>query len=195
MPDGDIYESSVDGLIASQAVTNVHHSVQIGTDGTGDPRVAVASIWATFFQTAFLNCVVDDYLLTITRTRRLFPTQTQSFVTNVALNGNVVGDPLPTNQCAILRQYGTLTVRKGVGHVKMPGVDDVFVDEGRVNASYVGLAEIFGNVFEVDQTHAASGFVFRSCVLGTDNVARQIQATKMTGRIKQIRSRTIGVGD
>jgi hypothetical protein len=195
MPAGDIYEMAVDQQFANQQISNIHHFIQIGVDGLGDGREGLATVWVSEFEPPYLNLISSQVDVLQTRIRRLFPTQTQQSFDSRNVPGNVVGNPLPTNQCSILREYAIPDGRKGVGHVKIPGVDNVFVNEGRVNGSYVGIAEIFGNVFEVDQTVPIQGWVFRACVLGTDDVARQIQRTRMTSRIKQIRSRTVGVGD
>lgn len=195
MPAGDVYELTLDQIVADQSISNVHHFVQIGSDGTGDPRAAVAAVWASFYNTPYLNLLSTGVTVFQSRTRRVLPTQTQQFTASIFLSGAVVGVPLPTNQCAIMREYATPSGRKGVGHVKLPGVDNVFVNEGRINGSYRGLIELFGDIFEADRTDSGSGFAFRSCVLGTDGVARQIQLTRATSRIKQVRSRTVGVGE
>jgi len=141
MPAGDVYELTVNQAYAVQQISNVHHYVQVGPDGTGDARSALSSVWVNFYQVPFLNCLTINVTLLAIRVRRLLPIQTQQFFTSIGLLGAVLQDPLPTNQCAILREYA--------------------------NRDF----------------------------LGTDNVARQIQRTRMTSRIKQVRSRTIGVGD
>lgn len=194
MAAGDIYEMSLDMTWQAQAIMNRYHFVQIGSDGTGDARTSVAQNWDTFFRPFFLALISDEITVTQSRVRRVLPVQTQQLVTAEGVAGMVAGDVLPTNCVAILRLYGVLAGRKGVGFMKIPGVATAFVNEGRINSSYEGTAEIFGAPFEVDQTHGGTGYVFRSCVLGTDDVARQVQTARATSRIKQLRSRTIGQG-
>lgn len=194
MAAGDIYELSLDMTFDNQAIMNRYHFVQIGSDGTGDPRISVTETWELSFRAAFLNLISDEVAIVQQRCRRVLPDQTQQLVTNDAVAGNVTGDVLPTNCVSILRLYATASGRKGVGFMKIPGVATAFVNEGRINSSYEGIAELFGDPFEVDHTHGGTGYVFRSCILGTDDVARQVQTARCTSRIKQLRSRTIGQG-
>ena len=195
MPAGDVYQLTAEMTFDNQQVVNGYHFVQVGVDGSGDPREAVALIWNDLFQAPFSNLVSNNLEINNVRVRKVLPIQTQAFVLAVNEQGSVAGDVLPTNMCAVLRLYGILSGRKGIGNLRIPGVVVTFIADGQVDASYVGIAEIFGNLFEADQTEAGSGFVFRSCVLGTDDVARTVQRAVMTSRIKQLRSRTVGQGD
>ena len=194
MAAGDVYECSAEMTHNQQQIVMGFHFVQIGADGSGDPRQAVANVWLGNFETPLLACLSSQVQINVLRIRRVLPTQTQSLVATVGTLGTVIGVTLPTNQCAVLRLYGVLAARKGVGNVRMPGIGATFIDEGQVNASYVGLTELFGDAFEVDQTDIPTAFTFRSCVLGTDDVPRQVQRALMTSRVKQLRSRTIGQG-
>ena len=194
MPAGDIFELSVDMMFDSQAIMNRYHFVQIGSDGSGDARVSCTEVWDAFFKITFQNLVSDEITIVQKRCRRVLPVQTQQLVSSDGAHGSVTGHVLPTNCVAILRLYGTPSGRKGVGFMKIPGVATAFVNEGRINSSYEGIAELFGDQFEADNTHGGTGFVFRSCILGSDDVARQVQTARCTSRIKQLRSRTIGQG-
>lgn len=194
MASGDIYQCTCEMDFNNQAIVNVYHFLQIGADGTGDPRAALATIWEDNFEAPFLALISEQVTVDSLRIRRILPTQTQSFFRAIAEIGDIIGQPLPTNQVAVLRLYGVRAAGKGIGNMRIPGVDNVFVDEGQVNGSYVGIAELFGDEFEQSHLHVASSFTFRSCVLGTDDVARQVQRARMTSRIKQLRSRTVGQG-
>lgn len=194
MAAGDVYSCGLDMTLNAQELNMGFHFVQIGADGSGDPRQAVANVWLANFETPLLNALVAVVTLGVLRIRRVLPTTTQSLVATVGTVGLVAQNPIPTNQCAVLRLYGVLAGRKGIGNIRMPGIGIDFVDEGQVNASYVGLSELFGDPFEVDQTDIPTAFTFRSCVLGTDSVPRQVQRALMTSRVKQLRSRTVGQG-
>lgn len=194
MPAGDIYELSCDSLLDLQNLTNVHHFVQVGADGTGDPRVALASIWTLSFQVAWLNTQPLTSTLVQTRGRRLLPTQTQSFFTAVGVAGGIIGDVLPANSVVVLREYAIPSGRKGIGNQRISGIPASGTDAGVIDTTYAALVELYGLPFTVDQTHVASGFVFRACVLGSDDVARKIEKVLATTKVKQLRSRTIGVG-
>lgn len=193
MPANDIFEVSVDATYNGEAMTNVMHFIQIGADGTGDARSALNSVWVNDFDVAQRNLQVDSVTHFQQRTRRLFPTQTQSFIAANSATGTFIDNGLPTNQCAILRFYGALAGRKGVGHQKLYGVGTTFILQGRISASYKTLMDAYGDIFKVDRTDS-SGFVFRAGVLGTDDVLRQIQKTEAMTRIKQVHSRSARVG-
>ncbi len=195
MAAGDVYECTAEMDFNAQQITNGYHFVQIGADGTGDPRQAVANVWIANFEAPLLAALSSQVTVNVLRIRRVLPTQTQALVATIGTAGDVAGQPLPTNQVSVLRLYATKSGRKGIGNMRLPGVDNVFVNEGVVNAAYVGITELFGDAFEANQTDGPTSFVFRSCVLGTDAVARQVQRALMTSRIKQLRSRTIGQGD
>ena len=194
MPAGDIYQCTAEMNMDNQDIVNVYHFVQIGADGTGDPRQKVGLIWLANFETPLLACMTADVQIDVLRIRRISPTTTQSFITTVGTTGGLPGASLATNQVAVLRLYATKAGRKGIGNLRIPGIDNTFINEGQIDASYVGILEIFGLAFEVDQTDVASGYSFRSVVLGTDGVGRQVQIVRATSRIKQLRSRTIGQG-
>lgn len=194
MPNGDIYQCTAEMNFNNQDIVNVYHFVQVGADGSGDPREKVGLIWLANFETPLLAVLSDEVTIDVLRIRRLSVGQTQSFITTVGTAGGIPGQPLPTNQVAVLRLYGVRSGAKGIGNMRLPGVDNVFVNEGQVNASYVALAELFGDEFESNHTDGPSSYVFRSVVLGNDGVGRQVQRAVMTSRIKQLRSRTIGQG-
>lgn len=195
MADGDIYELTVDQTYGGQDISNVHHFVQIGTDGTGGARQALADIWENEFKVAFLALVVDVLNVVQLRVRKLFPTQTQQYIQAIGETGTYVQTGLPPQQCAILRQHGTRSGSKGTGHMKISGVPITEVESGRVTAAYATQMNTLGTVYANAQTDAPSGFVFHSCVLGvSDDVAREIQKAGGTSRIKTVYSRTIGVG-
>lgn len=195
MPDGDIYELTVDQTFSLQNISNVHHFVQIGTDGSGNAREALGDVWETEFKAAFLALVVADLTVVQLRIRRILPTQTQQFITPIIEDGDVAFNGLPPQQCAILRQLGTRSGRKGTGHMKISGVPVTSVENGRITAAYATDMNTLGDVYAETHTDAGTGFTFRAIVLGTsDNVAREIQKAGSTSRIKTVYSRTIGVG-
>ena len=192
MPINYIYELDCDMTFNNQKVTNIYHFVQTGADGSGDGRFAIGTGWVSEFLAPLLSLLADEVQVDILRIRRLLPIQTQTLIVTINEPGLVAGQPLPTNQCSVLRLYGTRDGRKGIGNMRLPGVDNGFVDEGRIDGSYLALMELYGDKFEADFTD--TGWTFRSVVLGTDDVGRKVQVTKATSRIKQLRSRTIGQG-
>ena len=193
MPANDVFELSVDSVYNNQSVTNVMHLIQVGADGSGDARDAVLGTWAAQFQAQQALCQVDSVQHFRNRCRRILPTQTQTKIESDVTVGGQAFPGLPTNQCAILRFYGAIAGRKGVGHQKMYGVGINFCQQGRLSTAWRDLCQTYGTQFKSDHAHI-SGYVFRMSVLGNDGVARKIQGTDPLPRIKQVHSRSAGVG-
>lgn len=194
MPANDVFELSVDATYNGQQVTNVMHAIQIGADGSGDARGALDRVWVDNFDVEQRTLQVTSVVHFQQRVRRILPTQTQTLITPNAGLGLATGNGLPTNQCAILRLYGAKALLKGVGHQKLYAVPVLMVLEGRVQTTFRDISLLYSVNFETNHTDPISGYVFRMGVLGTDSVLRQIQGTEQLGRIKQIHSRSIGVG-
>jgi len=198
MADLDVYECNVDQTYNGQNMTNVLHFVQEGTDGTGGARQAIAAIWDDNFAAPHRAVCVAAVTFVQLRIRRLFPTQTQQFISPVGLVGDVLNDGLPPQQCAILSQKGVRggpTGRRGSGHMKISGVPLTVTDAGRINVNYANDLNTLGLVFVASLTDAPSGYTFSSATLSNvDNVARQITVSGSTSRIRTVYSRSIGVG-
>lgn len=195
MPSGDIYEVNVDATLAGQNVCNVHHFKQIGSDGSGDARTAVANMWNTHFKPEFLLCLTDQFAMTQYRVRRIEPTETQSLITATTGTGALAAEPLPNQSCAILRQLAVPLLRRGTGHVKMSGITIGNVSEGRILDTLKTLIEAYAAKMISDQTDAISGFTFREGVYSTvDQILRIIVRTAVLGTVKTVYSRSIGVG-
>lgn len=196
MPDGDVFECSVDQTLAGQNITNVYHFIQVGSDGSGDARSALRDMWNFFYKVKFLDCVVTDVALVQARIRRISPTQTQTLTSALTGSGDIGVESLPSQSCAILRCYAIPSGRKGTGHVKLSGIANTLVAAGRISASLLAIIRLYGQVMETDHADAGSGFVFRQVVWSiVDSVAREIVQARPTGVVKTVHSRQIGVGD
>ena len=195
MPDGDVFELSVDLQNAGQNMVNVHHFEQIGTDGTSSWQIALDAVWNLEFRPKFLAVFVTAVAVVQLRMRRIEPTQTQQTIFPIGDNGDILDVGLPTHSAAIVRQYAEPSGRKGIGQVKVTGVPMLQVDEGRVTAAYATDLNAYGAVFDKQFTDAASGYTFVSSVYSQiDNVARRILKAGATSRIKTVHSRQRGVG-
>ena len=195
MPDGDISELNVDATLAGQNVCNVHHFVQVGSDGTGDARTGVADMWIEDFQAVFLDCLSDQFALSQLRARRIQPTQTQSLITAAAGAGDLATEPLPNQSCAILRQHAVPLLRRGTGHVKLSGITVDNVSDGRISTALAILIDLFAAKMIADQTDSGSGYTFRSAVYSSvDSIARKIVRVATLGAVKTVYSRSLGVG-
>lgn len=193
MPAGDIYQLNVDAVYGNQSVTNVFHLVQIGSDGSGSGVDAVQNIWSSFFAAQQLVTQVDTVTHFRNRARRIAPTETQTKVESDSGVGGVSEAGLPTNQCAILRFYGSLDGRKGIGHTKMYGIGVGFTHQGRLTTAWRDIVTLYGDQFPKQHT-AGSGYKFQMAVMGNDGVARLIQTADPLPRIKTVYSRSAGVG-
>jgi hypothetical protein len=199
MPDGDIYECNVDQTFNGQNLTNVLHFAQVGTDGTGTAREALADIWEANYQNPHRDLLVPAVEIVQLRIRKVLPTQTQQFFDVLNKPGTAVGDGLPPQQCAILAQKGTRGGpggRRGAGHMKISGVPISAQDEGRINVAYSDLMNILGIVFKGLHVDIPTGYTFESVILSmVDSVGRKIIESQSTSRIRTVYSRSIGVGD
>lgn len=195
MPANDVFEMSVDQTLENQNLTNLYHFIQTSSDGSGDARAAVNALWTLIWKTLYLATVTAAVDMIQTRVRRIQPTQTQTLITANAGAGAIVGEALPPQSCAILRQYATPLARRGTGHVKISGIDVAASESGRIDVAQETLINAFAAPMTSDQTEVASGYVFRMGVYSqVDQVLRPIQSALALGRIKTVYSRSIGVG-
>lgn len=195
MAEFDILECNIDMTYSGQDVTNVLHFIQVGADGAGDVREALATLWEDHYKTTFLALLVNAVSVVQLRIRKLYPTQTQQHLAPILEGGDSVANGMPPNCCAIMRCASVRDGRKGVGFMKITGVPQDAVNEGRINLAYGALVNAHGAVYEDDQTESGSGFVFRSVVYSViDNVGRAILKAGATSRVKTVYSRSAGVG-
>ncbi len=196
MAIGDIYELTTRMTIFTQNVVNVHHLLQSRADGSGKAEDAIDVIWNAIFKTAFKDVMTGDVTIVDLSIRRIKPTQTQPTVYAVGESGSIMSGTLPSNCCAIVRQFAQPAGRKGSGHVKIVGVPQDNINEGRVNAAYATLLNTYGTKFAAEVVDAASGYGFDPAVYSTiDSVARPILKAGAASRVRTVHSRQIGVGD
>ena len=196
MPANDVYELSIDQLLQGQNLTNVHHCIQIGSDGTGDARAAVTLWWDEHFKENWLDCIVTAVSMVQTRVRRLQPTQTQTLITAATGDGDVLGEGLPSQSCGIIRTYAVPLARRGTGHVKVPGIDIAVTAAGKIDAATESIWNAFAVEMQTDLTETTTGYIFRMGVYSTiDEVLRPIVLAKARPRIKTCHSRSMGVGN
>jgi hypothetical protein len=191
MPAGDIYEASYNATYVGQNIATVFHFVQIGADGAGDARDSVNLMFANQFEAAILTGLTDGVVSTAIRSRRLFPTQTQALTLALAAAGTVLNPGLPPNQVGILRTYGPLLGRRGIGRVTVTGIPTEDVNEGRLNIDQIAFRNVLAAALELDQADGVSTFLWHAAVLSrVDNIARQINHAGILTQIKNLRSRT-----
>lgn len=191
MPEGDIYEQSYDMLYGGQNIVTVFHIVQIGSDGAGDPREKANDMFIAEIEEDYVTRLVDDVASVAVRTRKLFPTQSQAFTTTLSFTGDIADDGMPPNQPGIIRTYGPLAGRKGIGRIMVPGIPEGDVIKGRVNSDQITQRNVFAAKLETDLGDGVTSWVWHYAVLSRiDNVARKIESAGMLTQIKNLRSRT-----
>lgn len=195
MPANDIFELNVDMTWAGQNCVNVHHFIQKGVDGTGTWQAGLLAVWNANYKAPLLAMMVTAVEIVQIRMRRLLPTQTQQTITAVGENGDILDTGVPTHCAVLLRQRGFPTGRKGTGGVKLCGLPDSAVLNGKLTVAAAALVTTYGNVSEADVVDGASGYSFRSGVLSqVDDSFRAIEKSQVTPRVVTVRSRQIGVG-
>lgn len=195
MPAGDVYESSIDMTFAGQKLTNVIHFVQVGADGTGDPRESVTGILTTDFLPDYQNLVVDSLTFDQVQARRLFPTQTQQWTAASGVVGTQLSDGLPPQSCAILRLYGSRIGNRYVGRQLISGLPTSAVKDGQINNTLMGLLGIYGDHFESSHSFPISGYEFTATILRrADSTNSQIIRAQSLARVRTARSRQLGIG-
>lgn len=195
MPSGDVYELNVDGTLAGQNICNVHHYVQVGTDGTGSAFAALSTLWNDVNKPVFLDCCSDEYDIVRYRVRRLKPIESQTQIFAATGAGTNVAISMPNQICSILRQHAVPLLRRGTGHVKIPAMPITGVEEGRVTVAQAALMQLYGVKMIANQAESGSGYVFRAGVFSqVDEILREIVKIVPMGQVKTVYSRGIGTG-
>lgn len=191
MAAGDIYEATYDLLYASQNIATVFHFVQIGSDATGDPRDSINLMFENELVTPYLLGLVDTLVSVGVRSRQIKPTQTQALTRQFTTAGTVPGDGMPPNCVGILRTYGPLLGRRGIGRIAVPAIPEEDVIKGRLNVDQLTFRDVLGDALQLDQDDGVTSWVWHAAVFSrVDNIARQINNAGMLTQLKNLRSRT-----
>lgn len=191
MPAGDVYECAYDLTYAGQNITTVFHFAQVSSDGAGDARDSCALMFFNQMVTPYLLALNDGLVSQGTRIRRIFPTETQALTSTFNDAGSVVQAGLPPNQVGILRTYGPLTGRRGIGRIMIPAIIEEDVQHGRLNIDQLTFRNVLAAALEIDQVDGTTAYIWHAAVFSRlDNIARQINSAGMLTQIKNLRSRT-----
>jgi hypothetical protein len=178
-----------------QNVTNVQHFTQVGDDGTGDARNAIAQIWDDDFRVTLKAVLNGTVNIVQTRIRRIQPTQTQQLITAIGELGDGSGPAYPTGSCVIIRLMSISSGRKGTGGVKICGMNNTDIALGRLNVAAANKLQTHANVYADTYTDSGSNYVMVPVVYSRiDNVGREILSAVILTRVKTVHSRQVGVG-
>lgn len=191
MPANDIYESTYDLTYVGQNIATVFHFVQIGADGAGDARDSVNLMFENQLVTPYLQGLTTLLVSSGVRTRLIRPTQTQARTRLFSTTGDAAEPALPPNQVGVIRTYGPLLGRRGIGRIFVCGILEADVNDGRLNADQFAFRNVLANALEIDQSDGASSYLWHAAVYSRiDNVARQINSAGILSQIRNLRSRT-----
>lgn len=191
MPASDVYELNYDLTYGGQNITTVFHFAQVSADGAGDARDSATLMFFNQFVTPYLTGLNENLISVGTRVRRIFPTQTQAVTSTFTNAGNILNDGLPPNQVGVLRTYGPLSGRRGIGRILVPGLPEEDVKDGRLNVDQITFRNVLSAALEIDQVDGITAYIWHAAVFSRlDNIARQIDNAGMLTQIKNLRSRT-----
>lgn len=193
MPAGDNYQLVHEAVYNGQSVINVYHWIQIGADGTGDPRQSLANIFNIQVWPLIQANTVDEFVQLGYRTKGIIPNETQTLLTTAGLTGDLVEDGLPPNSVTQLTNYGAPLGRKGTGRTLMTGVPESAQQDGVLDILYQGSWVTYETLLIVPVIDGVTSWSFQFGILDTAlNVIRPVQRIEVAPRMKTLRSRTIG---
>lgn len=191
MPDGDIYETTWDRTYAGQNLATVFHFVQVGIDSTGEARDSLNLMFEESLQTPALNLLSDGLTSVGVRSRQIAPTESQALTRTLSESGTEAGPAMPPNFNGVIRTYGPLSGRKGIGRIMVPGIPDEDIIKGRLNADQITARNAFAVLLEDDLDDGTTSWLWHAAVFSRiDLVARKIESAGMLTQIKTLRSRS-----
>ncbi len=193
MPAGDTYELSYEAIYEGQSVVNVFHAIQIGADGSLDPRKGLELAFSTDLKPLILSNLVNEYQELQIRTRGILLNETQTLLTLIGATGGIVGDGLPPNSVLMTRNYGLRAGLKGTGRTLWTGIAEGDTLQGIISIAALALWVPYEAAAAIPITDPVTGWVFQLAVKGSvDNVLRAFQRCETQPRMRTLRSRTIG---
>lgn len=194
MPDGTVYELSVDMTLGGNKVMNVHHFEQTSADFGEDPRTELIDAYQLDVETAQAACQSDDITITGYRCRALFPVETQSAVVTAPQAGTLIGEALPANAGALISWYSDESSPVRVGRTFLPGIREEDTERGIINVALRTLLIGFGNAIIAEVT-SGNVLTFEKVLWrAIDETFINVITGEIRQRVKGLRSRTKGVG-
>jgi len=193
MPAGDNYQLVHDAVYEGQSVVNVFHFLQVGADGTGDPRQSLANIFNIQIWPLFAAQLVDEFQQLGYKTKGIIPNETQTLLTVAGATGDLTGEGLPPNSVMQLTNYGAPLGRKGTGRTLLTGLDEAVAESGVWDLVQQANFASYETLMIVPLIDGVTSWSFQFGVLDAAlNVIRPVQRIEVAPRVKTLRSRTIG---
>ena len=194
MPDGTIYELSVDMDLNGNKVINVHHFEQTSADFGEDPRQELINAYQADVEGPQLLCQSDDILIEGYRVRAIHPVETQSFSLAAPAAGTLVGEALPANAGALLTWYTEEGSPIRIGRSFLPGIREQDTVRGVVISTLRTVLVGLGNAL-VAEIESGNALTFEKVLWrAADETFLRVITGEIRQRIKGLRSRTRGVG-
>lgn len=193
MPAGDNYQLVHDAVYEGQSVVNVYHFIQVGADGTGDPRQSLANIFNIQVWPLQQAHIIDEYTQLGYRTKGIIPNETQTLLTSATNTGDLTDEGLPPNSVLQLTNYGAPLGRKGTGRTMLTGLPESVATDGVWDLGQQAAFATYETLMIVPLIDGVTSWSFQFGILDTAlNVIRPVQRIEVAPRVMTLRSRTIG---
>ena len=193
MRAGDNYQLVHAAVYEGQSVVNVYHFIQIGADGTGDPRQSLSDIFNVQIWPLIQTQLIDEFVQLGYRTKGIIPNETQTLLNVVAATGDLTDDGLPPNSVMQLTNYGSPLGRKGTGRTLLTGLPEANATDGVWDLTQQAAFAAYATLMTAPVIDGVTSWSFQFGILDTDlNVIRPVQRIEVAPRVKTLRSRTIG---
>lgn len=193
MPAGDLYELALDCVFEGQACTNTYRATQVGADGTGDPRQALASAFNVDLWPLLKTNLVETFVQRAYRVRGIHLNETQTLIVPADDTGTVDEIGLPPNCVLLCRNYAQPIGRKGTGRNLFSGIPESQLNEGNFDGLYLGGWSNYTEAVADNISDPGSAYIFRCGVWNSDlEAVLQFQRSEVQPRCRTLRSRTIG---
>ncbi len=195
MPAGDNYQLVHEAVYEGQSIISVYHWIQIGADGTGDPRQSLSNVFHLQVWPLIQDRVTTEFVQLAYKVKGIIPNETQTLLDIRGGIGDLAVEGGPPNSVLQLINYGARLGRKGTGRTMITGIPETNNTGGVWDLSEQAAWAAYETLLIVPVVDGTTSWQFQFGILDTDlNVIRPVQRIEVAPRAKTLSSRTIGVG-
>jgi len=174
------------------SIANVFHFKQLAAEGAENPFDSLTQMFTEHFVPEWQAICSDRWSLTDLLVNKVGPppepSQEFNFTTG---SGDFIQEPLPPNQCLVIRTYTGVWEKFARGRMHLSGIPVTVTQQGSISGTYFGLVQAFGAKFTATHTKTGLTIPWRACVWSElFTVANEITHTVELVGIKTLRSRT-----
>ena len=193
MAANDVILLRVVGRYQQQNIVNtLHYQINMQTSTEAAVLGMFLTDWATANETAWLNCHIDTYELIGYKAFRVDGAAKIPAYQNRGVNGNVVGDEVPSNICRTITLYTASANHRRRGRVMLSGSEQGMFNltDGAVTVAAVGVLQTLGDLLDSQLVGVADVF---DPVLPASGVLPIEAVTKAVGRVtpSSVKSRRV----